>query len=279
MENWYYVSPKTEESVGPVSIGKLIAEATPETMVWKEESLPEWVAAKEHPDLADFQEVLANNSKELSGTKSVPNVTAQEVDTSTYNVIINAEIADKLAAVKVLQDELTCSLTEAAQMVETIPALVKSGLSLSEAETLSNRLATNGIIAHTVKEDNGEKTITAQTENITNHTAPKNQPASETLKSVTGIVVTTSYNPLTFLFSLCTPIIEIDGEPYRTKWGYNFFDRPPGKYNVKVYCKYLFYKQCGANDMTINLEANEVVKIKFSMPLTVLSRGDIRLEP
>ena len=61
MENWYYVSPKTDESVGPVSIGKLIDEATPETMVWKEESLPEWVAAKNHPDLIDFLDNLAEN--------------------------------------------------------------------------------------------------------------------------------------------------------------------------------------------------------------------------
>jgi ribosomal protein L7/L12/lipid-A-disaccharide synthase-like uncharacterized protein len=159
MENWYYVSPKTEESVGPVSIGKLVAEARPETMVWKEESLPEWVAAIAHPDLADFQEVLAKNSQELSETKSVSNVTVQEVDTSTYNVIINTEIADKLAAVKVLQDELACSLTEAAQLVETIPALVKSGLSLTEAESLSKRLADNGIIVHTVKVENAAEEI------------------------------------------------------------------------------------------------------------------------
>ena len=61
MENWYYVSPKTDESIGPVSIGKLIDEATPETMVWKEESLPEWVAAKAHPDLIDFLDNLAEN--------------------------------------------------------------------------------------------------------------------------------------------------------------------------------------------------------------------------
>ena len=126
MENWYYVSPKTEESVGPVSIGKLIDEATPETMVWKEESLPEWVAAKAHPDLVDFQEVLTDNSHELSGINPAP----IKEDTSRYNVIINLEIVDKLAAVKVLQDELACSLTEAAQLVEKIPALVKSGLSL-----------------------------------------------------------------------------------------------------------------------------------------------------
>ena len=275
MENWYYASPKTEESVGPVSIGKLIAEATPETMVWKEESLPEWVAAKAHPDLADFQEALNDNNHELSGINPAP----IKEDTSTYNVIINMEIVHKLEAVKVLQDELACSLFAAAQLVEKIPALVKGGLSLSEAESLSKRLATNGIITHTVKVENGEKSNTTHTENVANHAAPENQPATETLKSVTGIVVTTNYNPLAFVFALCTPIIEIDGEPYRTKWGHNFFDRPPGKYNVKVYCKYLFYRQCGANDMSINLDANEVIKIKFDMPLTVFSRGDIRIEP
>jgi hypothetical protein len=62
MENWYYVSPKKEQSVGPVSIGKLIAEATLETLVWKEESLAEWVAAKAHPDLVDFLDNLAENN-------------------------------------------------------------------------------------------------------------------------------------------------------------------------------------------------------------------------
>jgi hypothetical protein len=189
------------------------------------------------------------------------------------------EIADKLAAVKVLQDELTCSLTEAAQLVESIPALVKSGISLIEAQTLTKRLAANGITAQMVKVENGEENSTSLKENITNHAAPESQSASDTVKTITGIVVTTSYNPMAFLFALCTPIIEIDGEPYRTKWGYNFFNRPPGKYNVKVYCKYLFYSQCGANDITINLDVNDIVKIKFEMPLTVFSRGDIRIEP
>ena len=176
MEHWYYVNPKTEESVGPVSIGKLIAEATTETLVWKEESLAEWVAAKAHPDLVDFQEVLANNSQELSGAKSVPSVPVKEEDTSTYNVIINVEIADKLAAVKVLQDELACSLTEAAQLVDTIPALVKSGLSFSEAETLSKHLGTNGIITHTVKVEKDTEGIpiapTLEKESITKSVPP-----------------------------------------------------------------------------------------------------------
>jgi hypothetical protein len=75
MENWYYVSPKTDESVGPVSIGKLIDEATPETMVWKEESLPEWVAAKAHPDLADFLDNLAENNN----SNIIPSVEENQV--------------------------------------------------------------------------------------------------------------------------------------------------------------------------------------------------------
>ena len=196
MENWYYVSPKTEESVGPVSIGKLVAEATPETMVWKEESLPEWVAAKEHPDLADFQEVLANNSQELSGTKSVPSVPIKEEDTSTYNIIINTEIADKLAAVKVLQDELACSLTEAAQLVETIPALVKSGLSLSDAETLSKRLAMNGMITQTLKVENAAEEIplvtTLEKEGVTKSVLP---PRIKTPEVVNATIVQQEQKP------------------------------------------------------------------------------------
>ena len=83
MENWYYVNPKTEESVGPVSIGKLIAEAAPETMVWKEESLPEWVAAKAHPDLIDFLDNLAENNHSniiTSGEENQKGVIQNEIN-------------------------------------------------------------------------------------------------------------------------------------------------------------------------------------------------------
>jgi hypothetical protein len=86
MENWYYVSPKTEESVGPVSIGKLIDAATPETMVWKEESLPEWVAAKNHPDLIDFLDNLAG-SKNSNITLSAE----EKIDGSIQNGINSVE--------------------------------------------------------------------------------------------------------------------------------------------------------------------------------------------
>ena len=97
MENWYYVSPKTDESIGPVSIGKLIDEATPETMVWKEESLPEWVAAKNHPDLIDFLDNLAEN-KQSNFTPLIEEKKAEANQNGTNSIEKSANLLIQMPA-------------------------------------------------------------------------------------------------------------------------------------------------------------------------------------
>ena len=48
--NWYY--EKNEEAKGPMSLEELLPHITAETLVWAENSLENWVAASEHPNLA-----------------------------------------------------------------------------------------------------------------------------------------------------------------------------------------------------------------------------------
>jgi len=50
--NWYYL--ENNESQGPMSLKELLPFISAETLVWREESLQDWVTAKEHPDLIQF---------------------------------------------------------------------------------------------------------------------------------------------------------------------------------------------------------------------------------
>jgi ribosomal protein L7/L12 len=145
MKNWYYVNPVKEESIGPISIGELLANSTLETLVWREESLKDWVAAKDHPELADFQEILQKNSEDSlneSPRETHPDVTSQQ---EKFNVIIKKELEHKLQAVEVLQNVFSYTLVEAAKLVETVPSVVKSGLSEQEASAICNQLNTEGV--------------------------------------------------------------------------------------------------------------------------------------
>ena len=61
--NWYY--EKNEEPHGPISLEELLPLVSAETLVWKVDSLEDWVSAKEHPDLIPFySEINIDQKKE-----------------------------------------------------------------------------------------------------------------------------------------------------------------------------------------------------------------------
>jgi hypothetical protein len=96
------------------------------------------------------------------------------------------------------------------------------------------------------------------------------------MENKTGVQVTTGFFPLAFILFLCTPVVEINGKPNRTSWGTAFFETLPGNNDVKVYFPYLFFPQCGANSISVNVKQGQVVKIKFYMPPWMLAKGSLR---
>jgi hypothetical protein len=89
----------------------------------------------------------------------------------------------------------------------------------------------------------------------------------------TGVDVKAGFFPLAFFLFMCAPRIVIDGgEPQLRSWGTHFFPLSPGRHTVKVYFKYLFSSECGANTREIDVTEGSVVRVTWYMwPLMFLS--------
>jgi hypothetical protein len=90
------------------------------------------------------------------------------------------------------------------------------------------------------------------------------------------IEVKTRFFPLAFLFLFCSPVVEINGEKYRSSWGIRSFDLPEGEYNISIYVPYLFWRRCGENSIKVKTIAGRVTKISFYAPLIVFAKGSIK---
>ncbi len=91
-----------------------------------------------------------------------------------------------------------------------------------------------------------------------------------------NLEVTTGFFPLAFLFLFCTPVIEIDGHPQRLRWGTHRFGVAPGRHRVRVYVPYLFWPQCGANVIDVDVAAGRAAHVSWYMPPLVFLKGSMR---
>ena len=94
--------------------------------------------------------------------------------------------------------------------------------------------------------------------------------------SQTGIEVTTGFFPLAFILFLCTPRVVVDGTVYMRPWGAAFFALPPGPHTIRVFFKYLFMNECGANTITVNVQPGQVTRVKYNMPPWMFARGSLK---
>ncbi|TQC51618.1 50S ribosomal protein L7/L12 [Mycoplasmopsis mucosicanis] len=63
---------------------------------------------------------------------------------STVNVVITSDNGKKLAIVKVVKETIGLALMEANKLVSSLPAVVKEGVSMNEAEELKAKLVEAG---------------------------------------------------------------------------------------------------------------------------------------
>lgn len=94
-------------------------------------------------------------------------------------------------------------------------------------------------------------------------------------QSGSGMQVELKFFPLAFLFHFCTPVVAVNGQSYRRPWGFHFFELPPGAYHVRIWVPYMFWPECGANELQVNIRAGEVVAVTFNMPPWVFARGSL----
>lgn len=84
---------------------------------------------------------------------------------------------------------------------------------------------------------------------------------------------------LAFILLLCTPVIEIDGEKSKRKWGRYRFDLEPGPHKVTVWFPYLFLDRCGKNSVQVEAVPGAPVEVDFFMPPWIFAKGWMKVGP
>lgn len=110
------------------------------------------------------------------------------------------------------------------------------------------------------------------------------EPSEDTrpvrVRPTTGIEVEVAFFPLYLVLVLCRPTIVIDGKAHRMRWGEYFFVLEPGRHTIRVFFRYLFIKECGANSIDVVVEEGKITRVRylklspFAWP-GVLSKGRI----
>jgi LSU ribosomal protein L12P len=77
-------------------------------------------------------------------SQTQPQAGAQEVEKTTFDVVLTSVGQAKIQVIKVLREALNISLKEANDLVSTTPQVIKKGLSKEEAEDLKNKLSAVG---------------------------------------------------------------------------------------------------------------------------------------
>jgi hypothetical protein len=91
--------------------------------------------------------------------------------------------------------------------------------------------------------------------------------------------INTGFFPLAFFLFFCTPTIEIDGVPERRPWGRTRFAVAPGTRRVKIYFRYFFKAECGANEIDVTVGDGQIASVKYWMPPWMYSRGKLEVQP
>ena len=94
--------------------------------------------------------------------------------------------------------------------------------------------------------------------------------------SQTGVEVKLSFFPLAFFLFACKPRVEINGAVEERSWGTHFFPTQPGRHSIKVYFRYLFMSQCGANTIDVSVTDGNVTRIKYYMWPWMFAKGSLK---
>ena len=75
------------------------------------------------------------------------------------------------------------------------------------------------------------------------------------------IEVTASHMPGSVGQDAVNPIIEIDGEPRQGTWGLNTLTVTPGQHTLKMYHKWLLFREAYASSTTVEVAEGQTVRL------------------
>lgn len=84
---------------------------------------------------------------------------------------------------------------------------------------------------------------------------------------LSGIEVTTGFQPMAFVLNACTTRLQIDGgQPILRPWGQTFIPMPPGVHSVRCWFRYSVYETAGDATVTVEVPAGQIVSISYRAP-------------
>ena len=90
--------------------------------------------------------------------------------------------------------------------------------------------------------------------------------------------VTATHSPLSFIYGLFKPNIEIDGHLERRPWGTHSFQVPAGEHTVEVSYPWMFNDRCGRNAVQVTVRSGETVRIRYVAGLIRFVPGKITVD-
>lgn len=84
-----------------------------------------------------------------------------------------------------------------------------------------------------------------------------------TAPSLTQVVVTTRYLPGSIMQGLFPPFLELDGVPYRGRWGVNVLPVQPGPHSLRAYHRWYFFSEAYGSTTTLDVPPDEPVSAEW----------------
>ncbi|MFE9454652.1 hypothetical protein [Streptomyces sp. NPDC006739] len=89
----------------------------------------------------------------------------------------------------------------------------------------------------------------------------------------TGISIEGRHNPMQVFLRFVRLTVEVDGKAQSGAWRNRFVPLAPGSHRVNVFFRYLFKARCCEAAVTVQVTADQPVKLEYRAPQILTSPG------
>ncbi|HMR08501.1 MAG TPA: hypothetical protein PKA88_22125 [Polyangiaceae bacterium] len=107
------------------------------------------------------------------------------------------------------------------------------------------------------------------------HYQQPNQPQAMVQQPSCGIEVLAKHGFLQWMLMLVSPMMLVNGHPYKLIWGRHIVPMPPGQYQVNVYFPW-FFQKANMTHATVTVYDGHVTALEYSTAFLTFMSGTLR---
>lgn len=107
----------------------------------------------------------------------------------------------------------------------------------------------------------GRQSIIPSIRKLTRKDRASWNPDTGRIEGRTGVQITTACVNWR-ITNFCVPRVLINERFHLAKWGQNFFELEPGKYSIRLYYRFLFFK-CGYCSLKLSIQRDQVPEVQY----------------